>query len=410
MSQTIGVVDLGTGSIKALIGEKDDTGVVQVLGVGRREINCDRIRVADRPEKAGKYLRQALERAKEMALSKPDSLYAGIGADLFDLKLNEATVSVPNEGTTIGKKDVERLLELARNNLDEYGKTVVHSTPRSYKIDGQKGVSDPVGMFGNRLDVTLEVITASKKTVNDLSATFNNAGFRLDGTIPYTWARGSFFNQSTGIHDGRIVVDIGYNKTELSIYRSEDLCFSEYFPVGGKQVTGDLSAKLNVNPEGAEEIKRGLFLHERQKENNSLEYEDFSGESRELDVSQIRDVLTSRLGEIFDMVIDEVQGSGYSQFTDRGITLVGGVARSPGILDFLRNRYELTFKRGLTPADVRGLEDIISNPVYTNALGLLIKAGNFAGGKSFNSEEKTVNRLRSLLKKFKKVLTDGLQG
>ncbi|MFP3952600.1 MAG: cell division protein FtsA [Candidatus Bipolaricaulota bacterium] len=372
MSRRVGVVDLGTSSVKVLIGEGEGSGTIKVIGVGKKTLDCTSSNVTDSPEEASGALRDAVERANEMAGTSLSSLYFGIGGESIHLELRDATVSIPDSESPISKKDVSRALDLARANSN-YGERIISARPRVFSLDGQDGVSNPVGMYGNRLDVTVELFTATSRIVENVKASASKAGLTVRGIIPITWARGGFFSQASGPHEGRVVVDLGYNSTETSVYRGENLVHWGSLPVGGTQITGDLRVRLNVETENAEKIKRSVGLVEEKAAETNFEYEDFSGESKQAERAEVQKVISSRVEETFDMALEEIEGTEYMEFTEMGIRLVGGTANMPGLVDFLEDRYAFTFRVGLTSPKVLGLQDIIQDPIYANAVGLLLK-------------------------------------
>lgn len=414
MSTLVGIADLGTYSTKVIIAESGSRGEINIKGIGKSSLDLTNTSLAtDKPAKTAKPLRVAMKRANEMARSQVNSICVGAGGDFLGFQRKKTTISIRHEDNIIRNEDIERLIELARADGGYSGKNIISATPYSYTVDGQEGVSNPVGMYGKRLDATVELATAPTTIVNDYESAARQAGLQLQKLIPNPTVIRNFFRDRSSTPNGQIVIDLGHNSSKLTVM--EDCALSQYktFPVGGKNLTGDLAAKLNINDDKAEKIKHDLSLIEKSGGETEIKYENYAGKTSEVKSSEIREVLTSRLEEIFDMLLWEIKDSGYSKLLhNKNVTVIGGVGNTSGLFHWLNDKYQENFKRGLVSSKFTGLEDIISNPAYTVSLGLLLEA---ISCRKTTSEKRSKNTtietpLQTIRDKVQKLFSDILQG
>ncbi len=412
MSTLVGVADLGTYSTKVIIADSGDRGKINIKGIGKSSLGLTNTRKpTDKPAKTAKALRVAMKRANEMACSQVNAICVGIGGNFIGFQRKNTTVSIRHEDNIIQNEDIDRLIELAREDGGPSGKNIVSATPYSYTVDGQGGVSDPVGMYGKRLDATIELATAPKTIVKDYESTARQAGLQIDNLIPNPTAIRNLFRDRLNTRSNQIVIDLGHNSSKLAIFENCALSKHQTLPAGGKNLTGDLAAKLNIDGDQAEKIKHELSINDKSGV-EKLKYTNYAGKTSKIESSEVRKVLTSRLKEIFDMLLSEIKDSGYSEILNNGVTIIGGVGNTSGLIDWLNRKYQENFKLGLVSSKITGLEDIISNPAYTVSLSLLLEATSC---RKTTSEQRSKNttietRFQTIRDKVQKLFTNVLEG
>jgi len=377
MSTIISALDLGTDKFVALIGELVD-GDLEVVGVGKgSSAGLDKGIVVN-PEEVARSAQQALNKAERMAATKVDSVHVGITGAHLEMIEKNATVSISHSDRTIRQEDVLRVLDLAGSVDTKPDRRLIYAHPRQFFVDGQGGISDPIGMKGKRLDVQLQIISASDSSFDNLLRSVRSLGVTVASVVPQPFIYPHALLKEDEMDQGVLVVDFGGGTTEVALFSEGKLEKFRTLPVGGFHLTRDLTVKLNADFEEAERVKKECGLH-RSKEGKFMQGEKMlvqlvAGERVQFDKKEITEVLSSRIEEIVEMISGELDGSqlpNADPFPLAGVVLTGGSAQLSGLGSFLKDNYDLTLIEERHPSQVEGLRDIIEDPRYSVALGLL---------------------------------------
>lgn len=374
-----GVADIGTYSIKTLIGELDN-GVISLVGVGKSDSEGVRNGRIIKPQQAGNSLSEATRRAEEMASENLKSLYLGVGGELLDFTTNEATVSITSKDRIVSQNDINRLMDLAGSIDVGTQKRIISTIPQNFTLDGQEGVSNPLGLQGRRLDMTATLVTINEKSMKNYRDTASQAGLKLAGILPTPVCLGDLLLTEEEYWRGKLILDFGMGKTELIVFKQGQLVDSKSFSPGGKNLTKDLAAKFNIPPEEAREVKHEVDLSilagkEVSTDNSLGEYTD----SGKLDREEVLSVLSARLKEIIEMIFSEIRQLGHDNLLSYGIKVTGGNARLSGLMGFLNDYFEPEFEIGRPKRKIRGIEDVVEDPTYGNVLALLSSCAKRTG-------------------------------
>ncbi|MEF8799316.1 MAG: cell division protein FtsA, partial [Candidatus Bipolaricaulota bacterium] len=366
-----GVADIGTYSIKTLIGELDN-GVISLVGVGKSDSEGVRNGRIIKPQQAGNSLSEATRRAEEMASENLKSLYLGVGGKLLDFTTNEATISITSKDRIVGQNDINRLMDLAGSIDVGTQKRIISTIPQDFRLDGQEGVSNPLGLQGRRLDMTATLVTINEKSMKNYRDTASRAGLKLAGILPTPVCLGDLLLTEEEYRRGKLILDFGMGKTELIVFKQGQLVDSRSFSPGGKNLTKDLAAKFNITPEEAREVKHEVDLSvlagkEVSTDNSLGEYTN----GGKLDREKVLSVLSARLKEIIEMIFSEVRQLGHDNLLSYGIKVTGGNARLRGLMGFFNDHFEPEFEIGRPKRKIIGIEDVVENPIYGNVLALL---------------------------------------
>lgn len=372
----VGVADLGTYSTKALLG-KIGGGEITLYGVGKSNSEGVREGRIAKPNQAGDSLREAVQRAQEMASRNMESFYLGVGGDLISFATKEATVSITSKDRIVKQKDIERLNDLVGSLDLNPGARVISKIPQEFKLDGQTGVHNPLGLQGRRLDMTATLAIMDQKSIGCFRETARHAGLELAGLLPTPVCLGSSLLTEEGRQRGKLFLDFGAGKFELTVFRQGKLIDHQCFSLGGKHLTGDLAAKFNISLEKARGIKHEVDLSgPLGKGPSAVNSSTKSTNSGEPDLEAVRTVLEARLKETIDLILTEIQQLGHEDLIHRGIKLTGGNVRLNGLIDFLNDQFEPTFQIGRPTQNIMGIEDLVGNTSYGPSLALLSSLTN----------------------------------
>ncbi|MCF7889592.1 cell division protein FtsA [Candidatus Bipolaricaulota bacterium] len=383
--------DIGTRSTKVVAGELEE-GVISLAGVAKSESKGVKNGRIVKPGSAGESLKEATERAEEMASERIQSIHLGVGGDILRFSTNEATVTITSKDRIVSQKDVARLKELVSSIDLGTNNKIVATIPRDFSLDGQEGVTNPVGLQGRRLDVVATLVMVDNKWMNNFRETVSRAGFEYAGLLPLPQCIGDLLLTEEEKNRGKVLIDFGGETIELLVFREGALADQDSFSLGGKNLTGDLSAKLNVPREEARRIKHKFDLSDpgdRQKTSGR-----FRGDPKKYGDgarSEISSTLLARTREIFEMILTRASDRGHDQLLNYGIKITGGSSRLNGLIEFLNDTFEPHFERGTPVRPVVGIKDVVEDPSYGPVLGLLnCVTGERIEGKvptSYDSEE-----------------------
>src|SRR5260221_1830485 len=385
-------VDIGTAKIVCVIAKVDDEGIVHVLGVSEmRSQGIRKGQIVD-IEDAVAGINTALESAERMAGYSISRVVASIGGSHIESQNSRGVVAVSAPEGEITQNDLTRVIDAARAVTLPSSREIIHVLPRSYTVDGQEGIKDPIGMTGIRLEVETHIISAGATSVKNLQKALSEVGVDVDGLIFSGYASSLAVLSETEKELGVVLVDIGAGTTDISIYVDGSVAHSSVLPIGARHITNDLAIGLRISLESAEKIK--LFLSRPHKKMTTLEDNEIverpqPGVSRdEVDLSHlnlpeevkkvsqktpVEGIIRPRLNEIFTMVGLEIKKSGWGGQTPAGIVLTGGGAATVGIVDAAKRTLAMPVRIGI-PNNLKGIVDEVQNPSFATAIGL-IKAG-----------------------------------
>lgn len=408
-------VDIGTSKIITIITKVDE--VVNVFGVS--EVRSSGIKKGQivNIEEAVVAINSSIEAAERMAGVSVSRVIASVGGGNIESQNSRGVVAVANPEGEITPTDVNRVIDAAKAVSLPSTREILHVLPRSYTVDGQEGIKDPVGMTGTRLEVETHIITAGSPTVRNLEKAFSQVGVDVEGMVFSGYASSLSVLSETEKELGVVLVDIGAGTTDISIYIDGSVAYSSVLPIGARHITNDLAIGLRISLESAEKVK--LFLSKPVKK--ILQYEEPSEPkerrpSDEVDlaslglpeqlskVSQktlVEGIIRPRLNEIFTMVGLEIKKSGFGGQTPSGLVITGGGARTVGASDCAKRMLAMPVRVG-QPEGIKGIIDEIQDTPYAAVVGLTIY-GAMLGVESTRSFKMSIPGVPTLrLGKFSK--------
>ncbi|KKQ96154.1 MAG: cell division protein FtsA [Candidatus Levybacteria bacterium RIFCSPHIGHO2_02_FULL_39_36] len=386
-SQIVVGVDIGSSKIATVIGQLGDEsinilGVSEVLSRGIRKGQIVDI------EEAASSINASLEAAERMAGYSVDQVFVSLSGAYILSQNSKGVVAISQPNGEIEESDVQRVLEAAGAVSTPSTTTILHVLPKTFTVDGEGGIKDPVGMTGVRLEVDTHIITANSVSVKNVQRVLEQeAGVGVWSLVFSGLASSLSVLTDTEKELGVILIDIGAGITNVCIYVDGALSHSSVIPIGARHITNDLAIGLRISLDSAEKIK--FFLskkfskkkHEDKEEENPDEL-DLSGlnlleELRK--VSQktlVEGIMKPRLNELFTMVGIELKKSGFATQTPAGVVITGGGAKTAGAEESAKRMLSMPVRIGM-PKGMSGLIDDVETPAFATATGLLFYAKSF---------------------------------
>lgn len=377
-------IDVGTSKIATVIARIDES-IVNVLGVSEvKSAGIKKGQIVD-IEEAVNSINTSLEAAERMAGYSASHTVASIGGAHIESLNSKGVVAVSTPEGEITENDLVRVIDAAKAISLPSSREIIHVLPRSYTVDGQEGIKDPVGMSGIRLEVDTHIISANSTAIRNLEKTLTEVGVDIDGVVYNGYASSLSVLSDTEKELGVILVDIGAGTTDISIYVDSAVAYSSVLAIGARHITNDLAIGLRISLESAEKIK--LFLSNPPQRAAKVTEEDGEPKQKssdEIDLSflhlteevskvskktLIDGIIRPRLNEVFTFVGLEIKKSGFAGQTPSGVVITGGGARTIGAVESTKRTLAMPARIGL-PTNIKGIIDEIQDPSFATAIGL----------------------------------------
>ncbi len=363
-------LDIGTTKTLAVVGEVGADGV-DITGVGEARSKGLRKGVVVNIESTVTSIKEAVERAGNMAGVEIATVYAGIAGSHVRGVNSHGIVSIANH--EVSGDDVERVLDQARRISMPLDRQVIHVLPQDYIVDQQDGVREPVGMSGVRLEARVHLVTAAVASVQNVTKCAERCGLHVAELVlePLASAEAVLTDDEKEI--GVAMVDVGGGTTDIVVYVDGALVHTAVIPLGGINLTNDIATGLRTPVGEAERIKlrHGCALGSMVDPNDVIEVPGVGGRgARTIPRQYLASIAEPRMEELFRLVAKVIHESGYAELLGAGVVLAGGATLLEGTPELAEQVLGMPIRRGV-PMGVGGMEEMVKSPAYATAVGLL---------------------------------------
>lgn len=418
-------VDVGSSKICALVGEVSRDNHINIIGVGVEPSRGLSKGVVVNIEETAAAITSAVEKSEKMAKLKVGSVLLGVAGSHISCLNSRGVIDISKSDSDISYADIGRAIDAARSIALPPGRDVLHVIPRTYVIDGQDGVRDPLGMSGYRLEVETHIITGATSAINNLYKAAQRTGLEVDEMVLQPLAAGEAVLAEAEKRLGVCLVDIGAGTTDISIYIDGSVWHTAVLPVGGNHITNDIAIVLRTDLNAAERLKArygdaslpngkhyyaGYYsgygnavgslkhksegtedttapaTHEAYIEVPTIE----DGQMQQITAGLLNEIIYSRVRQIFEMVQSEIKKSGYDGLIGAGVVVTGGSAAMPGLTEAAKNVLKIPVRVGV-PRGLSGLTDALGSPAYSASIGLMLW-----GVRSYNRDEVVPQQTRAI--------------
>lgn len=405
MSETLVGLDIGTSTVRAVIGVFSENGELQITGVGKAPSNGLRNGAIVNIEAATSSVKSAIEAAEMMAGHEVLSLFTAIGGAQVSSMNSTGVVGVAGNGKGIQEithKDVDRVIEAAKSVPIDIARTIIHVIPQSFTIDGQKGIKQPLNMIGVRLESEIHIVTAAVTSIQNLRSCVTRAGFGCDGILLKTLASVAAITTEEERDLGSIIIDLGGGSTDALVISDGAPVCTVSIPLGGATVTNDISVIRGISFETAERIKKssGCCYEPLLDEVEEVIIPGLGGRPPEaITRHDLCSYIQPRVEEILTMVRDKIGASVRDRKLSGNVILCGGGALLPGIVEVAGEVFDTRNVRIGIPGNFGGLQDEYRSPEFAVAVGLVVSnIENQEGSQSKRENDKKTKGIFSALK------------
>ncbi len=366
-------LDIGTSKVVAVVAELKGEGHYEVIGLGQSESKGLKKGVVVNIEATVQSIQRALEEAELMADCKITNVFTGIAGSHIRSFNSSGMVAIKEKEVT--QTDVARVIETAKAINIPTDQQVLHILTQEFIIDGQEDVREPIGMSGIRLEVKVHIVTGAVSAAQNIVKCVRRCGLEVNDLILQPLAR-SLAVLTEDEKDLRVVlVDIGGGTTDIAIFAEGAIRHTAVIPIAGDQITSDIAMALRTPTPDAEDIKVGYGIAKQAlADPDEMVEVPGLGERgpRTLSRQARAAVIEPRVEELFSLVQQVVRESGYEELLSSGVVLTGGAAMMPGMVELGEDIFLKPVRIG-APEYAGGLSDVVRNPRYSTAMGLLVE-------------------------------------
>lgn len=373
--QIITGLDIGTTSVRVAVGTLGDRQQgLQIIGISEQPSEGISKGVVTSIEDAVSSVSEALVKAERMTGIPIEHAYVAINGG--DLRSEQAhgVVAVAKANGEIQEDDVERVIEAAQTVATPPNHEILHVIPRSFSVDNQAGIKDPIGMSGIRLEVDAQIIQALSSQVKNLTKVIYRTGIDIDDIVLGILASSEAVLTKRQKELGVCLVNIGSTTTSMMVFEEGDVLHTAILPVGSGHITNDIAIGLRTSIDVAEKIKiqEGTALPEEISKHEEIDLSTYGpNETGTVSKRHVAEIVEARLEELYKMIDKELISAERSGLLPAGIIFTGGGAKLPGVVEVAKKQLRLPASVGVPQEKLVTAIDRARDPLFATALGLV---------------------------------------
>src|SRR3989338_3451016 len=367
-------IDIGTSTIKALVAQKKGRDWEMVCCAQRPSFGLRRGAVTN-IEETSKNIQMLMSGIEKDCGRKINSVFVNIGGSHLYVTPSDGIISVSRADQRISEEDVERVLQATRAINIPSNEEVLDVFPREFIIDDQKGIKQPIGLTGIRLEAKVILLCYFQSYFINLTQAVLGAKLQINDIIPSPLAAAEAVLTPQQKELGVALIDIGSDTTSLAVFEEGDLIHLAIFPLGGANITKDIAIGLRTEIAISEDIKKQygscmVAKNDREKKNiTKKKIEIFEGSSAlSFTEKNLADIIGPRVSEILDLMQKELKKIGRQELLPAGVVLTGGGAKLPHIKDWAKEQLRLPCEIGA----IKGIVGLEQDTALATVAGLVL--------------------------------------
>ncbi len=404
-------LDIGSSHIRMVVGQRthgedrDSLQIIAAMEVPSQGINKG---IINSIEDAVSALSLCLERIERMVGAPIETAWVGISGTHILSQESRGVVAVSKPDGEIREDDIERAIEAARTVATPPNYEILHVIPKSFTIDSQGGIKDPLGMTGIRLEVDAQIVQGLSSQIRNVTKSVYRTGIDIEDLVLSILAGAEALLTPRQKELGVILVNIGASTTSLVVFEEGDVIHTAILPIGADHVTSDLAIGLRTSVDVADKVKVecGDTLPKEYTKKEEINLKDFGGEDVLASQKYIAEIIEARIEDIFEKVDIELKRLDRSGMLPAGVVLTGGGSKLPNIIEVAKRKLRLPASLG-KPVQGNIIIDRVTDPIFSTALGLVCwgnqltqakKAGFGKMMSKFKSVDEVTNKMRKWIK------------
>jgi len=369
-------LDIGSSKITTVIGTQEGESSLRVIGIGVSNTTGLKKGVVNEIEETVSGISESVEIAERMAGVQVGEAMINVNGAHMKCMNSRGVIAVGRADKEVTRDDLQRAEEASLAIQMPSNREILHAFPRSFSLDGQEEIKNPIGMKGVRLEVETHVVTASEPALRVLSKCVAQAGIKEEGRVLSSLAAAKAILSKRQKELGVILIDMGAATTGISVFEEGEIFHSAILPVGSGHITNDIAIGIRTSVEIAEKIKKKYgdadYKKTKPKDDIDLSELDIKEEGR-VSKKHVCEIIEARLFEIFRMVRDELLMIKRDGLLPAGAVLTGGGSKLQNITEYAKEVLKIQVTVG-APEEIRGVSDKINDPSFATSIGLMTYA------------------------------------
>jgi cell division protein FtsA len=364
-------LDIGTSKIVAIVAEIQPEGRLEIIGMGQAPSRGLKKGVVVNIESTVNAIQRALEEAELMADCKIREVYTGIAGSHIRSINSHGMVAIKDK--EVNQTDVDRVIETARAVIIPTDQQVLHILTQEFIIDGQEDVREPLGMSGVKLEVKVHIVTGAISAAQNIIKCVRRCGLEVRDLVLQPLASSMAVLSEDEKDLGVCLVDIGGGTTDIAVFTGGAIRHTSVIPIAGDQITNDVAMALRTPTADAEDlkVKYGCALRQLADAKEMIEVLGVGDRpARQLSRQTLAEVIEPRVEELYSLVQAELRRSGFEELLSSGIVITGGSSAMEGMAELGEEVFHMPVRLGM-PQYVGGLAEVVRNPRFATAVGLL---------------------------------------
>jgi len=372
-------LDIGTTKIVAMIGRYNEYGKMEVLGIGKSKSLGVHRGVVNNITQTIQSIQQAVEQAESVSGIEIKNVTVGIAGQHIHSRLHPDYIVRANPEEVIDINDIDMLCEQVHKLVMMPGEEILHVLPQEYKIDGQSEITEPIGMYGGRLEANFHLVIGKITSIRNIGRCVKSAGLGLAGVTLEPLASAEAVLSQEEKEAGVALIDIGGGTTDLAIFKDGIIRHTAVIPIGGNSVTEDIKEGCAIIEKQAEllKVKFGSAWPGENKENEIVSIPGLRGRApKEISLKNLSKIIHARMVEVIELVFEEINKYDHQNTKKQliaGIVLTGGGAQLKHLKQLVEYITGMDTRIGYPNEHLAGNSDPeITSPLYATAVGLVM--------------------------------------
>lgn len=387
-------LEIGTSKICAVVGEMNDEGALNIIGIGQSPSRGVRKGEIVDAAAAEECIREAIVQAETMADVEIRSVYLGVTGGHIRGFTNHGVHPVVSSDREITQDDVDDVVKNAKSVNLPAENSILHAIRQHFTVDGQSGVTNPVDMLGARLEVDVHVVHGNTNRISNAVRAVKGMQLEVEAVVYNGLAASLAVLTNEQKETGALVIDFGGGTTDYVVYMDGIIKHTGTLAVGGDHVSNDLAFGLKVPLGRAEALKieHGAAIVDETVRGLEISFKSASsGYEKSISREHLQLIMAARVEEIFELIAQDIESAGLLNYIGSGVFLCGGGARIPRVADLATQTFGLPVSLGRTNC-ISGIKAALDHPEFATAIGL-VRFGSFQQRKP-----RTTNPLAETMK------------
>ena len=383
-------LDIGSAAIRIAVGQATPEGEIKILGVAETKSEGVNKGIIVDLEDTVSSISGCLDKIEQVVGLPINRAYIGISGTHIISQESRGVIAVSRADGEIKRDDVSRVLEVAQSMATPPNYEILHTLPRSFIVDNQPNIKDPVGMTGVRIEVEAQIILGLNSQIKNLKKCLYRAGVNEEELVFTPLACSEAILNKRQKELGVLVINIGSTTTSLAVFEEGDVLLAKVLPVGARYITNDIAIGLRVPLDLAESIKivHGSAYPSAVNKTEIINLKELSSsEEGTFPKKEVAEIIEARCEEIFKMADKELQSINRSGKLPAGVILTGAGAHLSGLTELAKKVFKLPVSIGV-PIGVTSEMEKTFDPSFSTAVGLILwgrKMHGAGGHKSLSS-------------------------